>query len=187
MSTVSSVSTSNAYGYSLALTSAGVAAGSNAQAVKAQAAAIQSSLVSTLVSLGNNNSSSALTYNASGLLSSLQPASSNATTAISRAQSAQNAVLAADNAITQALSSLASGSAAKQTSTDIYSLLGLTTAAGSGNFLGLTQGSLLNSTVTGGSKAQTSQSAVLAAQYAVTQTLNSLTASPASTLSSIGI
>lgn len=186
MSTVSSVSTSNAYGYSLALTSAGVAASSNAQAVKAQAAAIQSSLVSTLVSLGNNNSSSALTYNAAGLLSSFQPVSTN-TTAISSAQSAQNAVLAADNAITQTLSSLASGSAAKQTSTDIYSLLGLTTAAGSDNFLGLTQGSLLNSTVTGGSKAQTSQSAVLAAQYAVTQTLNSLTASPASTLSSIGI
>lgn len=186
MSTVSSVSTSNAYGYSLALSSAGVAAGANAQAMKAQAAAIQSSLVSTLVTLGNNNSSSALTYNAAGLLGSFQPASSN-TTAISKARAAQNAVLAANNAITQTLGSLASGTSAKQTSTDIYSLLGLTTAAGSGNSPGLTPGSLLNTTVTGGTQAQTSQSAVLAAQNAVTQTLNSLAASPVSTLSSIGI
>jgi hypothetical protein len=188
MSTVSSVSTSNAYGYSLALTGAGVAASSSANAVKAQVAAIQSSLVGTLASLGNNNSSSALTYNAAGLLNTFQQVQSNQTAVgTTSAQAAQNAILAANNTITQTLSSLASGSSSKQTSSDLYSLLGLTAASGSSNSLGLSQGSSLNTTAAAGTKAQASQNAVLAAQNVVTQTLNSLLTSPTSTVSSLGI
>lgn len=186
MTTVSGVQASTAYGYVAPTTGAGNSASPQANA--AQPAAPES----VLASFGNS-ASSPLTYNAAGLIHSLQQATPTTSKNTTSAQAAQNAILAAQNAVTDTLNSLQSNSSADSTNSsalDIAALFGVPGTSNSNDPFGLSQSPALNAPAstpaTGGSAAQTAQNAVIAAQNAVTQTLNSLGASSSSNSSSSG-
>jgi len=176
MSTIPVVSTTGVYGYTAPATS-------TASAALAQSAT-RLAVTDTLASLGSS-SPSPLTYNAAGLLSSFQQATSN-TSNTTPAQAAQNALLQVEYAITQTMDSLISGTSSNSSSTDISPLFSL---PGTSNTNGLSGNSLLNgATSTSGSNSaqQAAQNAVLSAQYAVAQALNSLTSGSSSNSSSSG-
>ena len=176
MTTISGVSP-NSYGYNAPATSTGGSVSKKPNAGVAQSTSL-SSVENTLASLGGS-SSSPLTYNATGLLNSLQQATSaKATTATTSVQAAQQAVLAAENVVTETLNSLTSGSSSNSSTSDNSALFGLPGASGTSDPFGLAQGSLskpaTNTSPAGSSGAQAAYDAVLAAENVVTETLNSL-------------
>ncbi len=175
MASLSGVSTSGVNGSNATNTSTALSAISRSNAAALQTAAIQSSVVSTLVSLGSNRNT-ALTYNASGLMNSY-PQVSSTTQVPTRVQAAQDALLATQNVISETLSSLSNAASANAT-TGLTSLLGSTGTLATYNSSGLVQASFPYSTTTGKVDAQSAQSAVLQAQYSVTQALGSLAAGP---------
>lgn len=175
MTTVSSVSTANVYGYNAPASSSSAAAGQKpGQAVTQSSMA---ALESALASLGSG-SSAPLTYNAAGVFGSpLQSTSANATPMTS-AQRAQAAVIAAENAVTETLGSLfSSGASSNSSSSDISSLFVLpgTSNTNSGPF-GLSQMPGASS----GAAPRSAQDAILAAESAITQTLGSLASNSSS-------
>ena len=177
MSTIPGISATGTYGYTAPTTDP-------TSAPSVQATAAQLAVIETLTSLGSS-SPSPLTYNAAGLLSTLQQGTSN-TSNTTPAQAAQNALLQVEYAITQTMDSLISGTSSNSSSTDITSLFSLPGTAATSGLLG---NSLLNgiAPATGGTSAQqTAQNAVLSAQYAVTQALASLTSGSSGNSSSTG-
>lgn len=170
MSTIPGVTATGTYGYTATATDP-------ISAPSVQLAAAQLAVTETLASLGSNTSSP-LTYNAAGLLNSLQQTTSN-TSNTTPAQAAQNALLQVEYAITQTMDSLVSGTSSNSSSTDTSPLFSLPGTVGANGLFG---NSLLNgATSTPGSSAQqTAQNAVLSAQYAVTQALSSLTSGSSS-------
>lgn len=175
MATVSGVSTAGVNGSNATNTSTAVSAISKSNAAALQIASIQSSVVSTLVTLGSNQNT-ALTYNASGLMNTYPQVSS--TTPVTSVQIAQDALLATQNVISQTLASLSNVASTNAATTGMTSLLGSTATLATYNSSGLVQASFPYSTTTGKVDAQSAQSAVLQAQYSVTQALGSLAAGP---------
>ncbi len=165
MSTISGVTATGTYGYTAPATV-------SASTGSAQLAAAQAAVTETLASLGSS-SSSPLTYNATGLLGSLQQTTSVASNT-TPAQAAQNALLQVEYAITQSMDSLVSGTSTDSSNTDTSPLFSLPGTAATSGMLG---NPLLNSTTSasGVSAQQAAQNAALNAEYAVTQALNSLT------------
>jgi hypothetical protein len=191
MATVSGISASSTYGGNAPVTGAGVSVSQkpnaqNSNAVTAQSASSLSALESVFASSGSGLSLP-LTYNAAGLLNSSGQATA-LTPAKTSAQAAQNAVLAAQNVVTQTLGSLFAGSSpnaddsSNSSGSAVSSLLGLPGTlgtSGSNDPFGSLQNPLLNTpssaSAKSGSAAKTVQDAVLAAENAVTNTLDSLT------------
>ncbi len=176
MAAVSGVSTSGVNGSNATNTSTTVSAISKSNAAALQIASIQSSVVSTLVSLGSNQNT-ALTYNAAGLMNTY-PQVNSTTTAPTSIQTAQDALLATQNVISQTLASLSNVASANAATTGMTSLLGSSGTLASYTSSGLVQAAFPYSTTTGKVDAQSAQSAVLQAQYSVTQALGSLAAGP---------
>lgn len=174
MATISGVQPSSVYGYS-----ATTAKSAAKPAEAAQTAAAQPP-VNTFTASGSS-SSTPLTYNATGLL-----ASSRTTAATTSAQAAQQAFFAAENVVTQTLNSLASGTSSSPSGSDTSSLFSLPGTTGTSDPFGLSQAALPN-TKAGNSSAQNAQNAVLAAQNAVTDTLNSLASGFSSNTPSSGV
>jgi hypothetical protein len=174
MSTIPGITATGTYGYMAPATDP-------TSAPSVQAAAAQLAVMETLTSLGSS-SPSPLTYNAAGLLSTLQQGTSNTTPA----QAAQNALLQVEYAITQTMDSLISGTSSNSSSTDITSLFSLPGTAGTGGLLGNSLPNGIAQTTGSTSAQQAAQNAVLSAQYAVTQALNSLTSGSSSNSSSSG-
>lgn len=169
MATVSSISTSNAYGYGASAIGASQSASQKSAQVAAQAA-----VESTLTSLGGN-SSSPLTYNAAGLVSAFQQAkSAYATTPTTSAQQAQAAVLAAETAVTETLASLLTAGSSKDSSnpsgSDISPLFSLPGTSQAKDPFGMLQ----STPKTGASGAQTTQESFFAVENVITNTLGSL-------------
>jgi hypothetical protein len=177
MSTISSVSTTGAYGYTAPTSNA-------VSAALAQSAATKLSVINTLTSLGGN-SSSPLTYDASGLFGAIQQTPSS-TANTTPAQAAQNAYLQVEYAITQTMGSLISGSSSNSSSTDVSPLFTLPGTTGTSGLFGSSLPNGTTSTTGGATAQQSAQNAVLAAQYAITQTLGSLTSGSSSNSSSSG-
>ena len=175
MSTIPSVSSTGLYGYTAPTSNA-------VSAALAQSAATQLSVISTLTSLGSN-SSSPLTYDASGLFGSLPQTISN-TANTTPAQAAQNAYLQVEYAITQTMGSLISGSSSNSSSTDVSPLFTLPGTAGTSGLFGSSLPNGTTSTTGSATAQQAAQNAVLSAQYAITQALNSLTSSTSNSSSS---
>ncbi len=151
----------------------GIPTQSEINAALAQSAAAQLSVINTLASLGGN-SASTTNYSFANLLSSFQQtAPGNTNNSATPAQSAQDAFLSVEYAITQTLSSLISGSSQDTSNTDIFSLVNPTGVSGSNGLFGSTNGAFLNG-FTGSTSAEAAHYAVLNAQYAVNQTLGSL-------------
>ena len=175
MTTISNISPSSVYEYNAPATSAGNSVSQKSNAVVAQSAASLSPVKSTLASLGSSPSLP-LTYNAAGLLNSFQQATpAKSTTATTSAQAAQDAILATENAVTETLNSLVSSLSSNSSTSDTSALFGLPGTSAVNNPFGLAKGSSPTSTSTAGSSgAQTAQNAILAAENAVTETLNSL-------------
>jgi hypothetical protein len=92
----------------------------------------------------------------------------------SSAQAAQNAYLEVEYAITQTLGSLMSDSSTNSANSDLSSLFGLAGTADINSLFGSTPNSLL---AVGNSRTQAAQYAAINAQFALNQTLNSLTTS----------
>ncbi|MEI7456345.1 MAG: hypothetical protein WCK93_06430 [Nitrosomonadales bacterium] len=111
---------------------------------------------STVTSLNTSSNSAPTTYNATGQLNASQK---------SAAAAAQNAVLATQNALTQTLDSLMSGSQSSASTTDMF-----------GNATGTNDPLAANTPApaSGGITAQAAQSAYLATQNMITQSLNSI-------------
>jgi hypothetical protein len=149
---------------------------SEVSAAIAQSAAVQLSVINTLASMGGNSAAPS-TYNFADLLSAFQQTtpstSGNATTG---AQAAQNAFLGVEYAITQTLSSLLSGSSPDTSNADIFSLVNPAGTSATNGLFGSSSGTFLNG-FTGSTSAEVAHYAVLNAQYAVSQALNSLTSS----------
>ncbi len=177
MSTIPGVSSTGLYGYTSPATNA-------VSAALAQSAATQLSVISTLTSLGSN-SSSPLTYDASGLFGSLQQATSN-TANTTPAQAAQNAYLQVEYAISQTMDSLISGSSSSSSGTDISSLFSLPGTTGANSLFGSVLPNGFTSATGSTSAQQAAQNAVLSAQYAITQALGSLTSGSSTNSSSSG-
>lgn len=174
MTTVSSISPTSVYeNYAPAKRASG-STGQKSGGETAQPAANLPTAESIFTSLGSN-SSSPLTYNATGLLHSFQLATSaKSTSATTSAQAAQNAILAAENVVTQTLNSLTLSSSSNSASSDNSALFGLPGASGA-NPSELTRDSLSNASTTGSPGTQASyDAAILAAKNVVTETLNSL-------------
>ncbi len=176
MATVSGVSTSGVNSSTATNAGTAVSAISKSNAAALQLATIQSSVVGTLVTLGNNRST-ALTYNASGLMNTY-PQVNPTTSEPTSVQTAQDTLLATQNVISQTLSSLSNAASANTATTGMTSLLGSTAALASYNSSGLVQAAFPYSTTTGKIDASSAQGAVLQAQYSVTQALGSLAAGP---------
>lgn len=177
MSTIPGVTATGVYGYTTPATDP-------TSVASLQSAAAQLAVTDTMASLGSS-STSPLTYNAAGLLNSFQQATSN-TSNTTPAQAAQNAVLQVEYAITQTMDSLISGTSSNSSSTDITSLFSLPGTAGTGSLLGSTLPNGTTSTTGNISAQQAAQNAVLSAQYAVTQALDSLTSGSSTNSSSSG-
>ncbi len=167
MTTISSVSASNVYGYN-----------APASSTAGGAPASSSSSIGGVIASFGSTSSAPLTYNAAGLITS-QPAATHVT-----AQAAQADYLAAESAMNQALASLMLSSSSNSTSTSSSTadIFGLNSSVN--NPPGLLN-SLLSPASTStpasaststSSTATTAQSAYLSAQNAVSQALSSLTA-----------
>jgi hypothetical protein len=145
-------------------------------AALAQSAAVQLSVINTLASMGGNSSTPS-TYNFADLLSSFQQATSGTTNnATTGTQAAQNAFLGVEYAISQTLSSLLSGSSPDTSNSDIFSLVNPAGTSATNGLFGSSSGTFLNG-FTGSTSAEAAHYAVLNAQYAVSQALNSLTSS----------
>jgi hypothetical protein len=144
MTNISGLSSSNIAAYS-----------APAQKTSAVPAAATHASPSTVSLLNSSTSSTPLTYNATGQLN----ASTQSTT--SAMQAAQNAVLTTQNALTQTLSSLMSGSASGTSTTDMF-----------GNTTDTNDPFAANTSTPGGITAQAAQSAYLATQNIITQSLN---------------
>jgi hypothetical protein len=99
------------------------------------------------------------------------------------AVSAQNAFLSVEYAITQTLGSLISGSSPDTSNTNIFSLVNPTGVSANNGLFGSPNGAFLSG-FTGSTTAEAAQYAVLNAQYAATQALNSLSANPSTNSSS---
>ena len=142
-------------------------------AALAQSAVAQLAVINTLASLGSNSTAST-NYNFADLLSSFQqtvPGSAN--NAATPAQSAQDSLLSVEYAITQTLGSLISGTSPDTSNTDIFSLINPTGVSGNNGLFGSPNGAFLNG-FAGSTSAEAAHYAVLNAQYAVNQTLGSL-------------
>lgn len=174
MASLSGVSTAGVNVVNTTNTGTALTAISRTNDAALQTAAIQSSVVNTLVTLGSSRNT-ALTYNASGLLNTY-PQVSSATQEPTTVQAAQDALLATQNVISQTLSSLSSAASANTATSGFTSLLGSNGTLATYNSSGLVQASFPNSTVTGQVDAQSAQNAVLQAQYSVTQAMGSLAA-----------
>lgn len=134
------------------------------QDTKDQSANAQNNVVATLTSNEQNSSTSALTYNASGLLSRFQQSVPQSTSTDTE-QAARDAILNAQDAITQAQGSFDSS----QTSTGNSAI---DTVARFG------QGDSVPKSSEG---SQSAQAALAQAQYARTQEMNNLRSSTATT------
>ncbi|MHB1116239.1 hypothetical protein [Sideroxydans sp.] len=127
------------------------------QDTKDQSANAQNNVVATLTSNEQNSSTSALTYNASGLLSRFQQSVPQSTSTDTE-QAARDAILNAQDAITQAQGSFDSS----QTSTG-NSAIDTLASFGQGDVA-----------TKNGESSQTAQAAIAQAQYAKNQALNDL-------------
>ncbi|MDX8400098.1 MAG: hypothetical protein R8K20_07595 [Gallionellaceae bacterium] len=182
MSVISGVASNNAYTNNVTASRAAGAVTSKENSASSQPKVSQSALESVVATLGNS-ASTPLTYNASGLFKSPQPAAaSSPNTASTSAQAAKDAVFAAENVVTNTLNSLLSGSSADSSSSSSDFLAPFsspgTSASNSNDPFGSPQSASLNSPNTpstaGGNTSQTIQEAVVASQNVVTNTLNSL-------------
>jgi hypothetical protein len=177
MSTIPGVSATGTYGYTAPTTDP-------TSAPSVQAAAAQLAVIETLTSLGSS-SPSPLTYNAAGLLSTLQQGTSN-TSNTTPAQAAQNALLQVEYAITQTMDTLISGTSSNSSSTDTSPLFSLPGTVATSGLLGNALPNGIAPATGSTSAQQAAQNAVLSAQYAVTQALASLTSGSSSNSSSSG-
>ncbi len=169
MTTVSSATSAGVYNYAAPSKSAETPATVKSDAVQKQA--VPSPVASSLTS-SSNASTSALTYNAAGLMNAFQQASANkpSTGGISQ-QAAKDAVIAAQNAMNKTLESLMSGSSGDTSTTDIF---GLSTDNADSDPFGSSATSNPSSGKSVSSTALAAQNAYLAAQNAVTSSLGSL-------------
>jgi hypothetical protein len=145
----------------------------------AQSAAIQLSVINTLTSLGGNSSAPSI-YDAAGLLSSFQqPTPGTTNIATSSTQAAQDAYLQVQYAISQTMASLVSGTSQDSSSQDIFSLVNPAGTSNTSGLFGSSSGTLLNG-ATSTTTAQAALYAAINAQYAISQTLGSLTSGSSS-------
>ncbi|MDD2701149.1 MAG: hypothetical protein PHH36_07900 [Sideroxydans sp.] len=121
-----------------------------------QSANGQNNVVATLTSNDQNSSTSALTYNASGLLSRFQQAVPQSASSDTE-QAARDAILNTQNAITQAQGSFEAGQSSNNSSAiDTVAQFGQSEAPKTGE------------------SSQSAQAAIAQAQYAKNQALNNL-------------
>jgi hypothetical protein len=180
MSTVSGIPASALYGFPL---TAAASNGSGKIDYALLAQEIQLSAITTLTSSGNT--ASPLTYSATGLFGTQPQTAPASNTPVSATQAAQDAYLQTQYAVNQTLASLLTDSSTSNTANqDIFSQL-YPAAAGINGPTGTASSDLLSLLNGGNSGTQNAQYAYLNAQYALNQALASLTANPASNVSSV--
>jgi len=129
----------------------------------------------------STNTATPLTYNAAGQFSASQQANTVPPPAQqTSAQAAHQAVLAAENVVTQTLNSLASGSSSNSSNSDTSSLFNLP-GTSSSNQAAPTPATSSNSS------SNNAQNAIVSAQNAVTDTLNTLASGFSSNAPSAGL